>query len=120
MKPITNWRFLAVLGLVLAAATPVLPDDTPAQQIASALGGKVGIVAVVDLPGEGAASVTDLLRENQILVYFQSADPAQVAAVRKAADKAGTRRLRPIFELLGEVVPYETIRLVARHLEVRT
>ncbi len=47
-------------------------------------------------------------------------DQAMYRKVAEAADKAGTRRLRPIFESLSEAVPYDTIRLVARHLEVRT
>ncbi len=47
-------------------------------------------------------------------------DPATYRAVARAADEVGTRRLRPIFECLSEAVPYDTIRLVARHLEVRT
>ncbi len=38
----------------------------------------------------------------------------------EVADEAGTRRLRPIFERLDEAVPYDTIRLAASHLEVRT
>ena len=89
MKPVSDWRFLVVLGLVLACASPLLPADTPAEQIASAVGGKVGIVAVIDLPGEGAASVIDLLQENRLIVYFQSEDPAQVASVRERAIQAG-------------------------------
>ena len=48
---------------------------------------------------------------------FRRCRPARTVA--KAADEVGTRRLRPIFEHLGEAVPYDTIRLVARHLEVR-
>ena len=40
--------------------------------------------------------------------------------VADAADEVGTRRLKPIFERLDEAGPYDTIRLVARHLEVRT
>ena len=47
-------------------------------------------------------------------------DQATYRRVAEAIDEADTRRLRPVFERLGEAVPYETIRLVARHLEVRT
>ncbi len=39
--------------------------------------------------------------------------------VAEVADELGTRRLRPIFDRLDETVPFDTIRLVARHLEVR-
>ena len=64
-----------------------------------------------------------------LVEYIQLKRPESIEAwvdreiyrtVAEAADKAGTRRLRPIFESLGEAVPYDTIRLVARHLEVRT
>ena len=64
-----------------------------------------------------------------LVEYIQAKRPESIEArvdqvmyrkIAQAADKAGTRRLRPIFELLGEAVPYDTIRLVARHLEVRT
>ncbi len=47
-------------------------------------------------------------------------DQATYRTVAEAADEVGTRRLRPIFERLGEAVPYDTIRLVASHLEIRT
>ncbi len=46
-------------------------------------------------------------------------DDATYRRVAAAAAKAGTDRLKPISELLGGEVPYDTIRLVARHLEVR-
>ncbi len=64
-----------------------------------------------------------------LIEYIQAKRPESIEAwvdeatyrrVAKAADEVGTRRLRPIFERLGEAVPYDTIRLVARHLEVRT
>ena len=89
MKPVSNWRFLVVLALVFASISSVWPADTPAEQIASAVPGKVGIVAVIDLPSEGAASVIDLLQGNRLVIYFQSEDPAQVATVRERAVQAG-------------------------------
>ena len=64
-----------------------------------------------------------------LVEYIQAKRPESIDAwvdqgtyrmVAKAVDDVGTRRLRPIFERLGEAVPYDTIRLVARHLEVRT
>jgi outer membrane protein assembly factor BamB len=67
-----------------------------------------GVCAVVGLPGEGQAdSVTQLAQRTQLLVYFQSPDNAEVAAVRKAAQAAG---------LLGNQVfvnqaPYSSIHL---------
>jgi ATP-dependent DNA helicase RecQ len=45
-------------------------------------------------------------------------DPETYRTVAEAAKEVGTRRLRPIHERLGKTIPYDTIRLVARHLEV--
>ena len=39
--------------------------------------------------------------------------------VAEAGGQGGTNRLKPLFEKLGGEIPYDTIRLVARHLEVR-
>ena len=39
--------------------------------------------------------------------------------VADAAEQTGTRHLKPIFQALKGQVPYETIRLVARHVEQR-
>lgn len=82
-------------------------------------------------------SVTDVSTQVQrapgttvqyLVEYIQAERPESIEAwvdettyrnIAKAADEVGTRRLRPIFEHLGEAVPYDTIRLVTRHLEVR-
>jgi hypothetical protein len=39
--------------------------------------------------------------------------------VADAADRLGSHPLKPIFEALGGQVPYDVIRLVTTHLEVR-
>jgi len=82
-------------------------------------------------------SVSDVAAEVQrarsttlqyLVEYIQAKRPESIEAwvdqdtyrtVAEAADEVGTQRLRPIFEHLDEAVPYDTIRLVARHLEVR-
>jgi ATP-dependent DNA helicase RecQ len=46
-------------------------------------------------------------------------DADTYARVADAAEQHGTRRLKPIFDALDGQVPYETIRLVARHVEQR-
>ena len=46
-------------------------------------------------------------------------DEATYEVVATAMDEVGTEGLRPIFEHLDEQVPYETIRIVAAHLQVR-
>lgn len=101
MRLITDRRFVVVLGSFLASGSAALPVDTPAGQIASALGGKVGIVAVIDLPGEGPASVTDLLQDNQLVIYFQSEAASQVAAVRERAAQTGDLGRRLTVERAG-------------------
>ncbi|MFQ5495502.1 MAG: helix-turn-helix domain-containing protein [Phycisphaerae bacterium] len=45
---------------------------------------------------------------------------ATYLTVARAADQVGTERLKPIFEHLDEKVPYDDIRLVLTHLEIRT
>ena len=44
-------------------------------------------------------------------------DAGTYAQVADAAEQTGTRFLKPIFDALDGQVPYETIRLVARHVE---
>jgi hypothetical protein len=39
--------------------------------------------------------------------------------VAEAAAQVGTGALKPIFDKLGGKVPYDAIKLVVRHLEVR-
>ncbi len=46
-------------------------------------------------------------------------DEATYEIVATAMDEVGTEGLRPIFEHLDEQVPYETIRIVAAHLQAR-
>jgi outer membrane protein assembly factor BamB len=48
-----------------------------------------GIVAVVGLPEGNAAALVKSLDGNEITLWFQSSDEAEVAAVRAAADEAG-------------------------------
>jgi len=61
----------------------------PRAKILENIGGKVGIVAVLDWPGADASSVMDLLKDNQLKIYFQSDDAKQVERVRKLASDAG-------------------------------
>lgn len=60
--------------------------------------------------------------------YIQHRKPPEIDAwvdqptyrqVAQVAGEVGTKILRPIFEKLGGTIPYDTIRLVARHLEIR-
>ncbi len=42
-------------------------------------------------------------------------EPAVYKRVRDVIDDVGSELLKPIYERLDAVVPYDTIRLVARH-----
>jgi ATP-dependent DNA helicase RecQ len=46
-------------------------------------------------------------------------DDASYGRIAEVASQLGTTPLKPIFEKLGGTIPYDTIRLVARHLEIR-
>lgn len=74
---------------VLAGALIFLTSGVRGQSLVERVGSGAGIVAVVDWPGQDAASVVDLLRDNELTVYFQSDDPAQVREVRALGLVAG-------------------------------
>ncbi len=113
--------------------------DTRSDDPAIAVDKKLSRVreAALELFAQGR-SVSDVAAELQrapsttlqyLVEYIQAKRPESIEAwvdqdtyrkVAAVADEVGTRRLRPIFERLNEAVPYDTIRLVARHLEVRT
>ena len=42
--------------------------------------------------------------------------PETYALIERAARRFGTTPMRPIFEALGERIPYDVIRLVTSHL----
>ena len=76
------------------------PQVDPRAAILESVGGKVGVVAVIDWPGSNAASVMNLLEDNYWRIYFQSDDDQQVEQVRELASEAGMLGRR-IFADLG-------------------
>ena len=70
---------------------------------------------VVTATGRASATVTEYLAE--FLAETQQCDPAPWVSestfeqVRQAAATIGTERMKPIFEALGEAVPYPQIRI---------
>jgi len=86
------------IALVLLMATFTVParasDAPPAHaDVQSALkrvGIQRGVCAVIGLPdADQPGFVTGLAAGSELVVYFQSADPGEVRAVREAAEKAG-------------------------------
>ena len=82
-------RFSTSLGMVLLALTNLgtAAEGPPSASIE--LAAEQGIVGLLGLTHADAAEVIDLAEAAPWTVYFQSADAAQVAAVREAADAAG-------------------------------
>ncbi len=77
------------LGM-LAVVTAVMPTASQAAGMADPLDTEAGICVVVGLPDpDSPGSLAQLCSGNRRLVYFQSADFAQVMAVRAAAAEAG-------------------------------
>ncbi|MBT4820227.1 MAG: PQQ-binding-like beta-propeller repeat protein, partial [Lentisphaerae bacterium] len=73
-------------GLVVLSVSQSWADLPPVTDL---VGASTGIVAVVDWPGNDARAVLDLLRGNELTVYFQSDDPVQVQEVRVLGATAG-------------------------------
>ena len=82
---------LLILTVVLAAISlaPLLRAESSSLRLLDTVGAKAGVVAVIDAPGGETESVLDLLEDNELRVYFQSDDPGQVAAMRRAGASAG-------------------------------
>jgi outer membrane protein assembly factor BamB len=78
--------FIAMIAFTLEAA----PLSEEAKSALERIGTSRGVCAVLGLPERGQGSfVTDIARGSELLVYFQSPQTEQVAAVRKAAEAAG-------------------------------
>ena len=82
---------LAVLFGVAAAGTlPAAEVSAEAKAALKQIGVRRGVCAVLGLHDRGGAGfVIDVARGSELLVYFQSPETSQVAAVRKAAAAAG-------------------------------
>ena len=77
----------AALALVGGRGSAVAAEAEDARK---KIGVGRGICVVLGLPkATQAGFVTDLAKNGELLVYFQSPDPAEVAAVRRAAEAAG-------------------------------
>ncbi len=101
----------AKLSLVRQAAFEMFAKGCSVKQVAS---------AVDRAPSTTLQYLVEYIQAKRPESIENWVDEATYRTVAKAADGVGTRRLRPIFERLGEAVPYDAIRLVVRHLQVRT
>lgn len=81
---------LAAVACSFAVATRPASAGNDAKVVLNRIGIHRGICVVVGLPeGKGATPIIDLARASELIVYFQSAAPGEVLAVRKAAEAAG-------------------------------
>jgi outer membrane protein assembly factor BamB len=83
----------ALYGAVVILLSAVLlvgtADAASLKESLEKLDVQRGIAAVVGLPESDAAALVKSLNGNEITLWFQSSDEAEVAAVRAAADNAG-------------------------------
>ena len=82
------------------------------------------IEEVASAVGRAASTVSNYLQD-----YIEKHQPQSVDAwvddatyrrVADAIDRVGMDRLRPVYDALNEQVPYETIKVVAAHLRMRS
>jgi len=81
--------YIASVMLLCQGLTVSTANSAPVKESLARLEVQRGIVAVVGLPEGNSVALVDALNGNEITVWFQSSDEAEVAAVRAAADKAG-------------------------------
>ena len=104
------WQRALLGAWMILLLSALLAHGADSAAVADSLAGlKVdrGIVAVVGLPEGNAAALIEALSGREITVWFQSADAAEVAAVRKAAEEARMLGSR----LFAAQQSAETIRL---------
>ena len=73
--------------------------DLSVAKALSQIDEKRGVIAVLGLPKNNPQFVNEIALAREFTVYFQSAIPAEVEAVRKAADEAGLLGRRVFAEL---------------------
>ena len=82
--------WVASVLLTIAGWSAAAEIGEGAKAALAEMGVRKGVCAVLGLPeGQQAGFVADLARGSELLVYFQSPDAAELAAVRRAAAKAG-------------------------------
>jgi len=95
----TRWFWLSSLGLftfaTMAVAAESADDKAAAKAVVATLSTEKGICVILGLPASAnPAFVTEMAKQSELLVYFQSPRAEEVAAVREAAAAAellGTR-----------------------------
>jgi outer membrane protein assembly factor BamB len=79
----------ACLNLLLPALLVSMASAASVKESLAQLEVQRGIVAVIGLPEGDAAALVKSLEGNEVTLWFQSSDDAEVAAVRAAAGEAG-------------------------------
>jgi outer membrane protein assembly factor BamB len=82
------WRFSFCLILAIVAA-PLHADELTVAEAISAVQGERGVVAVLGLPSGDPSFVTQIAKQSELTVYFQSSNSAEATQVQAAADAAG-------------------------------
>src|SRR5262245_10344725 len=90
--------FRVLLGSCLVVSLWALPltstSSAAVKDSLAKLDVNKGVVAVVGLPDGNAEALVKALDGNEVTLWFQSENEADVAAVRAAADKAGLLGVR--------------------------
>ncbi len=91
----------AKLSLVRQAAFEMFAKGCSVTQVAS---------AVDRAPSTTLQYLVEYIQEKRPESIEDWVDEATYRRVAKTADEVGTRRLRPIFERLGDAIPYDKVR----------
>ena len=94
-----NRLFEFCLVALTALHCSVTKADLSVAKALSEIEEKRGVIAVLGLPKNNPQFVNEIAQAREFIVYFQSANPSDVEAVRKAADKAGLLGRRVFAEL---------------------
>ncbi|MCA9066928.1 MAG: hypothetical protein KDA96_27865, partial [Planctomycetaceae bacterium] len=82
-------KFTFCFMIAVLRFLPVTAGSHTTGETLELLGTDRGVVAMLNLPEDGAGRVVELASASELIVYFQSPDKDQVSAVRQAAASAG-------------------------------
>lgn len=103
-----NRLFEFCLGALIVLQCNVTSADLSVAKALSQIDDKRGVIAVLGQPKNNPQFFNEIALAREFTVYFQSANPAEVEAVRKAANEAGLLGRR-VFAELGTLVTLRTL-----------